>query len=195
MLEAALQSAFSNAPSVLPLVVVDPSIINDSRVQKLFDIIRPRGGIMAAHELTFVDDFDVNSHQYSHRGTYTRLEVGLVIVDLVLQGKIDSSKVDVDYILYADTDVLFLQDINSCSLHRPSIALIGPEFDRGQVVDQANAGVMYLNVSAWNSHHSAIIQHGKSGSWEFVALDQGLIRSYYSNSMLEALPDGLNWKG
>ncbi len=195
MLEAALQSAFSNAPSVLPLVIVDPSFVNETRVQKLFDNIRYRGGILAVHELTFVDDFDVNSHQYTVRGTYMRLEIGLVIEDLVKQGKLDPSKVDVEYVLYADTDVLFLQDINSCSLHNPSIALIGPEFIRGQLGDQANAGVIYINVTAWNRHHSAIIEHGRSGKWEHVALDQGLIKSYYRNLNLEALPDGFNWKG
>lgn len=39
----------------------------------------------------------------------------------------DISGIDFDYVLWTDPDVLFMQDIDGCSLPRPRLVSIGPE--------------------------------------------------------------------
>jgi len=41
--------------------------------------------------------------------------------------KHDRQNVDHELVLYTDADVVFTRDINSCTLPRPKVALVGPE--------------------------------------------------------------------
>lgn len=43
--------------------------------------------------------------------------------------------VELDKVLWTDPDVLFRQDIDSCSLPMPHVLSIGPEVHRGRVVE------------------------------------------------------------
>ena len=38
-----------------------------------------------------------------------------------------SQEIDDEFVLYTDSDVIFLRDINSCTLPKPRIMAIGPQ--------------------------------------------------------------------
>jgi hypothetical protein len=42
---------------------------------------------------------------------------------------VDPSAVELDYVLWTDPDVVFLQDLDSCVLPKPHILSIGPDSD------------------------------------------------------------------
>ena len=191
LMRVALQSAAVKAPSVVPVIVVEEASLKTPEMQAFASFVESKGAIITPHTLTFLDDFEPDSHPYKVRGTFTRLECGRIVKRLVKEKRLDPEDVDTEHVLYADSDIIFLQDMNSCTLPSPKIALLGPEENKGR---QQNAGILYLNVSAWNSEHAAIVKHGRAGRWKFPALDQGLIMDYYGRR-LELLPDYFNWKG
>ena len=80
------------------------------------------------------------------------------------------------HVLYTDTDVMFLKDINSCNLPRPRVLSLGPENVQGQ---KANTGVVAINVSAFREELPGIVDLGRAKQWQFVALDQGLLLEYF----------------
>ena len=187
----ALRSAAKVSPSVVPVVVVERNAIKHAETVRLARSVARQGGIVTAHDLTFLEDFAVGSQHYKVRGTFTRFDVGFVIERLLAEGALDPRKVDVENVLYTDSDIIFLRDIDACTLHKPSVALIGPQASKGGM---DNVGVLYINVSAWNSEHVPIINYARERNWSFSALDQTLIIEYYGQR-LEKLPDEFNWKG
>ena len=191
LMRVALHSATLNAPSIVPVIVAEGPSLAMPQMHKFAMYAESKGAIVTTHNLTFLHDFKPDSHHYRVRGAYLRLECGLIFKRLLAEKRLDPDDVDTDFILYADSDSMFLQDIDSCTLSQPAVALLGPEANRGIL---ANDGIMYINVSAWNLEHAAIVKHGRTRKWDFPALDQGLILDFYG-SRLEALPDYFNWKG
>ena len=191
LMRVALHSAALKAPSIKPVIVAEEATLAMPEMHRFAMFAKSKGAIVTTHTLTFLRDFEPDSHPYKVRGTFLRLECGFIFKRLIEEKRLDTREVDTEYVLYADSDIMFLQDMNSCTLPQPAIALFGPETQRGI---PANAGILYINVSAWNSEHAAIVKHGRSRNWDFVSLDQGLLLDFYS-SRLEALPDYFNWKG
>ena len=187
----ALHSAAKVSPSIVPIVIVERNAIKHAETVRLARSVARQGGIVTAHDLTFLEDFPVGSQQYEVRGTFTRFDVGLVVERLLAEGALDRRKVDVQNVLYTDSDIIFLKDINTCTLPKPSVALIGPQVSKGGM---DNVGVLYINVSAWNSELVSIVEYARDRNWSFPALDQTLIIEYYGKR-LERLPDEFNWKG
>jgi hypothetical protein len=59
---------------------------------------------------------------------------------------VSATEVDLDYVLWTDPDVIFLEDIDSCTLPRPRILSVGPDAAMGGV---GNCGVIYFNVETY----------------------------------------------
>ena len=139
LIEVAIQSAVTRAPSLLPVVRVEPHALNKPQMQRFSRFVVQHGGFVVPHTLTFKEDFSLGSQQHEVRGAFARLEIGLVLDGLVKGHIINPEDVDTSYMLYTDADVMFLQNIDSCTLKKPVVALIGPEMHKGM---QYNSGVL-----------------------------------------------------
>lgn len=118
-----------------------------------------------------------------------------------------------DYILYTDTDVVFLHDVSleSFSGMLPSYFLVGSEVEKkgcffknicGQRMAYGNAGIMLYNIPNMRNSYQSFIEwtfsreHISEGLHfgEFGPLDQGAYNAYYNKVLM--CQDGalFNWK-
>jgi hypothetical protein len=100
-----------------------------------------------------------------------------------------SSKISDKYVLYTDSDVIFLKD--PPAIH-PEYFACGPEFSRDET-DFVNTGVMYMNVHSmhytYDSFKEYIVEHIDKN----VSYDQVMYNGFYNN-MWDQLSAELNWK-
>jgi hypothetical protein len=186
-LVAALNSARINSPSLVPYVLYNG---NESRIP---DSLKSMKWVnFFNHQLSFSENLKKCDEKYNYQiGAYFRLDIPLIMESLL--GKYALKNIDLEYVLYTDTDVLFFKDIDSCSLPKPSVISIGPENYKNT---SGNSGVLYMNVSAMKNHHNELISFADSNCWKFSAYDQGLILSYFVyQGLSNKLPDEYNWKG
>ena len=178
--KAALISAKHMAPSLVPyLLYSGPACA----MTAWFEL---HGGHVIFHDLSFFSDLgDANKGDVS--GAYLRLDVPGVVHTLTLDSDIDPSVV-----LYTDIDVMFLNDITSCSVDTPKLFSIGAQSQKGS---KANTGVMLLNTKAFEPHVPEIVEYAKAKNWDFGAHDQGLLLDYFPQENISQLPDEFNWKG
>ena len=179
-IKSALMSARRLAPSLVPYLIYSGPACAMTAWYEL------HGGHVLFHDLSFFSDLrEENKGDVS--GAYLRLDVPALVQTLTLSGDIDPN-----IVLYTDTDVMFLDDINSCSIVAPQLFAIGADDQKGS---KSNTGVMFLNVKAFAPHVPEIIKHGKAKNWDFVAYDQGLLQDYVPHNNISHLPDEFNWKG
>jgi hypothetical protein len=99
--------------------------------------------------------------------------------------------VDTEYVLYTDADIMFLSDINSCSLPKPAIMSIGPEHEHGT---KENTGVMYINVTGLSEALPGMLDYADSKQWDLAVFDQSLVLEHFPRGKLGLLPDDYNHK-
>lgn len=126
------------------------------------------------------------------RGAFFRLDVPLVIGQALAHFG-DEACVETDYYLYTDTDVLFLQDISSCSFNKPPIYTISAEAHKGTPF---NTGVMYANRHGFENNINNILSYADEIKWDVPACDQGLLNKYVEaqNISIPYLHERFNWK-
>ena len=181
---SALNSARRNAPSLIPFVIYDGNLPDGLLKMPNVHFFR--------HILSFRTQLEKYNSYHDQFGAYYRLDIP-VIMDTYIRPTINSTDVDLDYVLYTDTDVLFLKDINELSIPKPKVISIGPQLHKNR---QGNSGVLYFNVTAYRSHFDNLIEFACLKKWKFNALDQGLILNYFRDRKLSTLlPNEFNWKG
>ena len=192
---AALNSALANAPSLIPIVLHADEI--PDRLSRLSF----HGVHFVQHNLSFqhrIVKYGDNPWLYPHflwnLGAYYRLDIPYVIDKVISSVALaNNAQVDTEYVLYTDTDVLFLKDFNECSLPKPSVLMLGGEDVKGKM---ANTGVLYMNISAMKYHFVSYLKYADDKKWNFFVADQTLIIEYFVNQHLsQLLPDEYNWKG
>lgn len=114
---------------------------------------------------------------YEGRGAYLRLDIGLLLPE-ILTAFADDPTLEKEYIFYTDTDVLFLQDITTCSFpNKPPFLTMSAETAAGRA---ENSGVLYVNSTALEFHREKMVAFGESINWFAPSYDQGLIMWYLS---------------
>mgnify|MGYP003289729704 CR=1 FL=1 len=100
-----------------------------------------------------------------------------------------------EYVLYCDTDVIFLQDITLADFPKlPKYVLGAPEFKKSDF-SYFNAGVMLINVKEASKKYQDFLSMIKSKKYAqcFECCDQGYLNDLYKNEW-EHLPLEYNWK-
>jgi hypothetical protein len=187
MLRAALVSKMFNAPSLVP------NIIYDGDPDDFTAWWEAQGGRVHYHNLTFYDkikaayaaDGRLKKQWLTQYGAYMRMDL-----PYLLAGSTPPPDVEAQYVLYTDVDVLFLNDIDSCTIEPPRHVRMGAEIKRGEIV---NSGIMYINMPAFAANISSIVQWGVDHKFPGV-LDQTILLEFYKAD-LDMLPDIFNWKG
>lgn len=97
-----------------------------------------------------------------------------------------------EYVFYTDTDVIFLDDINTCILPKPRVLAIGAEHVHDT---KGNTGVMTINIEKLREHYEPLVRYAVEKEWNLASFDQGVILGYFGQDDLDQLPDIFNWKG
>jgi len=98
--------------------------------------------------------------------------------------------VDLANVLYTDVDTIFMGDVNACSLPSPRILAAAGEVTK---LSPANAGVIYLNLTAWADLHGDLMHHAAKKGWIFPNADQEWLFTFFGDRVA-VLPDTYNWK-
>lgn len=102
---------------------------------------------------------------------------------------------DDEYILYADTDVLFLKDITLDSFPSlPKTVGVCPEFEDTYNYSNFNAGIMLINMESYKSAKKELYNYlKKKVRAKIECCDQGYLNELYQDNF-EKLPNIYNWK-
>eukprot|EP01039_Chlorochromonas_danica_P008668 gene8668-biopygen4394 len=153
------------------------------------------GKILIVHRnLTFVDQEVIQKYPILNHPAFLRLDIPTIVPELAKTlPRSLKSKIDFDYALYTDCDVLFYPSFNLNELPKPKVISLGGEMTKDEM---ANSGVLYMNIKAMRKHMADFIKHGKTANYEFGAYDQGYILSYFRHKLhvAELLPATFNWK-
>ena len=158
--KVALLSARHSAPSLVPYLIYSGAA---NAMTAWFEL---HGGEVLFHDLSFFDHLREDL-KTDGSGPFLRLDIPSVVPHLEVRDDIETA-----YALYTDVDVLFMHDINSCTLEAPEIFALGGEFAMGE---KANSGVMYMNVPGFGAKVADLIAFGRSQNWNFPAYDQGFV--------------------
>lgn len=194
---SAIKSARMNAPSLLPVLV----FLNSAPDKYYLEWVLGQEALVIEHKLSFQeritraienDPGNPKLAKIEHlAASYARLDIAAIMEKVRAEVKARQlANIDTEYALWSDPDVLFEQDINSCSLPKPRLVSIGAETIPGTV---ANCGVMYYHVDAFGKTLNSLLDFADSKGWMFDD-DQNLFRSHYKRWMINALPDAYNYK-
>ena len=201
-LKVAVLSATEYAPSLLPLVVLTGPKSAEGRALRSW--LHRHGSLTIHHDLSFQHDMDSlrKDPQWSFSenvlGSWLRVDLPNVLKSLEdarnashipERLKAELAAVDKEHVLWTDPDVIFRGDIDSCTLAKPQILSVGPEFRMGFA---ENYGVIYFNVSGYRSAHEDLIAWARHHHFHFDH-DQNLFLGYWG-SAVNTLPNGFNWK-
>lgn len=197
-LRAAFITARLHAPSLIPVLIYSGPA--SSPFTRWWEA---RGGHIVHHRLTFREEFDKVVPKDKYWGTklvakqsaYLRLDIPLLVRQLVSEGHTFLQNATTDYALWTDTDVLFPgPDMTSCSVELPP--LISMELT-SQDRWWGNSGVLVMNVKAMEEVLPAMVRFGARHLFKFNDLDQGLLFNYFKhiNATLRDLPSIFNWHG
>lgn len=102
---------------------------------------------------------------------------------------------DDEYILYADTDLIFLKDITLNSFNKlPNTIGVCPEFKNTYRYTNFNAGVMLINLNSYKQAKEQLISLlNKRKKAKIECCDQGYLNTIYKKNFLK-IPNTFNWK-
>ncbi len=102
---------------------------------------------------------------------------------------------DDEYVLYVDTDVMFLQDIKLSDFGKlPEYIGVCPEFEKTQDYTYFNAGVMLINVPKMRDKYKEFLEMINNGQTATIeCCDQGYLNDLY-RGVFDKLPLEYNWK-
>ncbi|KAL6047886.1 hypothetical protein QOT17_020015 [Balamuthia mandrillaris] len=216
----ALLSAMGNAPSMLPLLVLQGDW---SGRDSFLNRVRELGATVVFHKLSFEQQLRLQNGTAPHIdgmwGSLLKVDVHLIMDEVApLFGTLpaflpshpicfyneqfsvnlhkDPEEVDMDYVLWTDSDVIFQKDLNSISLPKPRLFSMAPDAGFNGVPE--NAGVFYLNVSAYASVSQELQAHANAKGWFYDVADQGVFLDFFewgaNGNFISPLPNTYNYR-
>ena len=179
-LKVALLTAKAHAPSLVPCLIWSGAA---SPVTGWFE---RQGGRVFFHDLTFHAELPMELD--SEAGAYLRLDVPLILNAM----KPLAADVEAEHVLYTDPDVIFLNDIDGCSLPKPKVLAMGTQGFLGSQA-RASPGVMFMNTSALAEHRDRLLDFGRARKYASGSA-QALTKAYFRPSQIAQLPMRFNWK-
>eukprot|EP01024_Parvocaulis_polyphysoides_P004468 TRINITY_DN11114_c1_g3_i1.p1 TRINITY_DN11114_c1_g3~~TRINITY_DN11114_c1_g3_i1.p1 ORF type:complete len:407 (-),score=44.79 TRINITY_DN11114_c1_g3_i1:135-1334(-) len=188
----ALTTKNLRAPSLVSMVLYQGPMNNP-----FISWLQNHGSIVCAGGNSIVKELEEAGLNEQFQGIYFRLVVN-EYVDRCLKTKSSdetgffADQVDLDYVLYTDTDVGFFDDINSCNIFKPKILSFGAEVDRPQIW---NTGIIIFNVTAYKNTQPGFFKFCRTKNWKGDNWEQELYQIHYRDrGLVDELPDEYNWK-
>lgn len=188
MLVATLASARKNTTLDLHC------LYDGNKTDKLYKILRKYDVVVHIKTIPFMDKIKkIYTPEFMQKHFNTQIS------DKSLQARflrmMLPEETDDEYILYADTDIMFLQDIKLSDFEKlPEYIGVCPEFEKSQDYTYFNAGVMLINIPKMREKYQEfldMINCGKTATIE--CCDQGYLNDLYSG-LFDKLPLEYNWK-
>ncbi|KAL1526043.1 hypothetical protein AB1Y20_020864 [Prymnesium parvum] len=182
---AAVASARLHAPSLAPYVLYLHRPAQELRADDPFTRrLHALGARVVPHRLSFYEHIPTSkltggSQKHLNFGAFGRLDIPLVVESL--RPELRQRGLDVERVLYTDTDVLFAADFDASTRARYAplkYFAVGSEVFSPTL----NSGVMYLNVSAMATEWPGMLEYAKRRHFKFHLMDQTLLRDWFETS-------------
>lgn len=211
--KAAIVSAIANNVNDLyPVIMIQNTHVSAPRWFLEFN--KTNYGIVLYHNLSFINilnkrvyiDSSFPGKVYHHKwgslamtATFLRFDIPLVLPQIksMLATKVNVN-VDFDYVLYTDTDVLITANYKVSDLPKPRMMLQACDRVKRNVPE--NAGVLYINVKAFEPLSKDIVRWAERVNWTWPGdlWDQGMMNNYFltqpANTRPELMPPLYHWK-
>lgn len=185
----ALQSARANAPSLLPVLVVQGHIDQD-----IISDFETLGAIVINHTLSFADRLQKYTPDLVTGlwGSYLRVDIPGIMPKV--RRLVDEREVETEYVMWTDPDVMFISDVNATVLGRPRYIAIGPD---ASADNAENGGVIYYNVTSYTELFDDLMAWSEERQFNFRWVDQSMLVGYFNQGgklRITPLPNVFNWK-
>eukprot|EP01025_Chloroclados_australasicus_P016634 TRINITY_DN1841_c0_g2_i13.p1 TRINITY_DN1841_c0_g2~~TRINITY_DN1841_c0_g2_i13.p1 ORF type:complete len:385 (-),score=9.05 TRINITY_DN1841_c0_g2_i13:2183-3241(-) len=196
-IKVAVLTARRRAPKLKPVIMFDPGFDQDGyedkfvlRRNRFVQWLQSRGVIVCDYiDNTLHQALKTNlgGYQPQFYGIYARL-----VFDQYIKQCVDTDQYDTEYVLYTDSDVVIMQNIDSCNLPKPKILSMGAEFEPDTI---RNSGVMVFHVDEYIKEKKGFFRYNEKEGWFNGGFDQDLLLGYFKESnKIEQLPNQWNFK-
>jgi hypothetical protein len=163
-IRVAMMSKKQHAPSLVPHL-----IYSGTKDEHFLNWYTDNGGTVHHHNLSFYDKLEASVKAGKHdagwltqHGAYLRMDLPLILKGMQLT----DPGIEKEYLLYTDADVMFWNDVNSCSFAKPPILSIGPEWTKGLKVNSGSTpcsyGLVWVCAQPWHLLSDSLTQSSAS---------------------------------
>ena len=189
LLIATLESAVQNTTLDLHCIYIGSENDNIYKILKKYNVT------IYITDLQFFSKLkNVYTEEYIHKNALGHIS------DLSMKARFSRFLIPLftqdEYVLYCDTDLIFLKDIRLEDFPPPLPKTIAvcPECENIQFYDYFNAGVMLINIKSFAEKYKELIKMLDQGQHASIeCYDQGYLNDLYKNNF-EKLPLEYNWK-
>lgn len=175
----ALKSAIQNT-------TLKPILLYDGTDEK-FCVEVEKNATLVKHRTLFHNKINFQKQTQDWKsiasGAFLRIDIPIICKNLGIQD---------NKVLYTDTDVIFLTDVDELNTYNPSYFSICPEYDK-QNYEIFNSGVMLINVQGMLNSYTEFVNFMEKNNYNFTAFDQGALQTFYKNKT-DKLPLKFNHK-
>eukprot|EP01025_Chloroclados_australasicus_P060731 TRINITY_DN782_c0_g2_i1.p1 TRINITY_DN782_c0_g2~~TRINITY_DN782_c0_g2_i1.p1 ORF type:complete len:378 (+),score=38.15 TRINITY_DN782_c0_g2_i1:133-1266(+) len=182
----AIISALKSAPGLQPLIMYETPPETNSNDDPFIQWLEHHNVIVCQLNNTLIlrelrSASEIDDH---NRANYFCLDVDTYLNQCVRD---DNANISREYVLYTDTDVAFVRDINECNIPKPHVLSIGGDIKRNEMV---NLGVMVFNVSGYQHHKNAFFEHFHANNY----VKELFTEFFASQNLMDKLPELFNFK-
>ena len=162
---------------------IKPYLILDGEVDEYLENLEDLGVTIVNHKSLFYDS--LLSHYKTNTtafGAFLRIDIPKICEKL---------KIEDEYILYTDNDVLFMDDVSKLNELTPNYFMASGEFDKNFVPSLINTGVMWINWRNMKEIYDEFVLFIKLNLSKFQTYDQDAIRMFF-NDRIESLDFNYN---
>eukprot|EP01031_Cornospumella_fuschlensis_P027535 gene27535-33259_t len=149
--------------------------------------------LLISHELSLVNRLMAYRHPAARHPAFLRLDIPVILPYLRTLTRLRDINVQFEYVLYTDSDVLFLPNFDINTLPKPKVLSYSGEASKS---GSSNTGILYMNMTAMIDNFPGFLSYCDSVNWSAPAFDQGLMNLYFvrKTRLAEHMPAEFNWR-
>ena len=171
MYTVAVLSAKKTNPNIKPYLLLDGKI--DEEIQELIDL-----GVNVIETKSSIYN-ELKNHYKNNTiafGAFLRIDIPKICENL---------KIEDEYVLYTDNDVMFLDDVSELINLKPKYFLAAGEFVKNFNPTLINTGVMWINWKSMRKLYDDFVFFIKLNFHRFKTYDQDAIRIFFKDKVEE----------
>lgn len=156
---------------------IKPYLILDGRVDEKILELKNLGVTIIQHRVNIYYELIEHYKDPICTGAYLRIDIPKICEKLNIED---------DYILYTDTDVIFMGDISELTESKPEYFLMAGEgVKKLNNYREINSGVMWMNWKNMNLVYDNFVEYIKSNLNELKVYDQSALMLYFKEKIQE----------
>jgi lipopolysaccharide biosynthesis glycosyltransferase len=175
MYKVAVFTAKNTNPFIEPYLILDGEI--DESIEDLIEM----GVKIIEHRILFSENL-INHYKEDTiaLGAFLRVDIPKICHDL---------KIEDEYILYTDNDVMFINDVSSLNELKPTYFMCAGEFNPTFTPMTMNSGVMWINWRNMYKEYDDFVLFIKFNLHNFQVYDQDALKLFYTSKMESFSPE------